>query len=341
MRKTSVLFVCMIALVAFAAWAPNVNAFSSLYNANCADCHAPAPVSCAGCHAHGVHSTSAKNDIDVIAMTDLLTYAPGETVTVSISGGYRDGWVRTILYDETGVEVNRSTGPTGLGDGPEFFGPIDLTAPAPTTPGTYTWTASWYGNEFDLNEVGGTTVFGPNWRPDTSNPGHGEEIVETNSFEVVAGNQPPVADPNGPYPGVVDVAVMFDGTGSDDPDGTIVSYEWDFGDGSPVGTGESPTHAYTAADTYTVTLTVTDDGGLTNMATTIAEITAAPGPECEGDFNGDGTVDDSDLVVFSADFGRTDCGVPTTCPGDFNNDGDVDGSDLAIFAADFGRTDCP
>jgi hypothetical protein len=77
------------------------------------------------------------------------------------------------------------------------------------------------------------------------------------------------------------------------------------------------------------------------MAITTADITAAPAPECEGDFNADGDVDDSDLSVFSADFGRTDCGVPTTCPGDFNNDGDVDGSDLAIFAADFGRIDCP
>jgi predicted outer membrane repeat protein len=65
------------------------------------------------------------------------------------------------------------------------------------------------------------------------------------------------------------------------------------------------------------------------------------GDICEGDFDEDSDVDGSDLAVFAADFGRTDCGVPTTCPGDFDNDGDVDGSDLAIFAADFGRTDCP
>ena len=31
----------------------------------------------------------------------------------------------------------------------------------------------------------------------------------------------------------------------------------------------------------------------------------------------------------------------TLCEGDFDGDGDVDGSDLAVFAADFGRTDCP
>ena len=63
---------------------------------------------------------------------------------------------------------------------------------------------------------------------------------------------------------------------------------------------------------------------------------------CEGDFDDDGDVDGSDLAVFAADFGRTDCtGSPYPCEGDFDDDGDVDGSDLAVFAADFGRTDCP
>jgi len=62
---------------------------------------------------------------------------------------------------------------------------------------------------------------------------------------------------------------------------------------------------------------------------------------CEGNFDGDGDVDGSDLAVFAADFGRTDCAIGSSCEGDFNNDGDVDGSDLAVFAADFGRTDCP
>lgn len=62
-------------------------------------------------------------------------------------------------------------------------------------------------------------------------------------------------------------------------------------------------------------------------------------PICEGDFGGDGDVDGSDLAVFAADFGRTNCSGD--CEGDFDEDGDVDGSDLAVFAADFGMTDCP
>ena len=71
-----------------------------------------------------------------------------------------------------------------------------------------------------------------------------------------------------------------------------------------------------------------------------AELVIVP-PPCEGDFDYDGDVDGSDLAVFAADFGRTDCGTDPPCEGDFDGDGDVDGSDLAVFAADFGRTDCP
>ena len=52
-------------------------------------------------------------------------------------------------------------------------------------------------------------------------------------------------------------------------------------------------------------------------------------------------MDGSDLAIFAADFGRTDCNSGLDCEGDFNNDSDVDGSDLAVFASDFGRTDCP
>lgn len=62
---------------------------------------------------------------------------------------------------------------------------------------------------------------------------------------------------------------------------------------------------------------------------------------CEGDFDTDSDVDGSDLALFAADFGRTDCDSGPECEGDFDHDNDVDGSDLAVFAADFGRTDCP
>jgi len=59
----------------------------------------------------------------------------------------------------------------------------------------------------------------------------------------------------------------FDGSGSSDSDGSIVNYSWDFGDGSSAGTGVTTSHVYSQTGTYTVTLTVTDNGGLTNSVT--------------------------------------------------------------------------
>ncbi|MGA9859294.1 MAG: beta-propeller fold lactonase family protein [Solirubrobacteraceae bacterium] len=54
----------------------------------------------------------------------------------------------------------------------------------------------------------------------------------------------------------------FDGSTSSDTDGTIARYDWSFGDGtSAAGGSATPTHTYSAPGTYTVRLTVTDDGG--------------------------------------------------------------------------------
>jgi len=86
-------------------------------------------------------------------------------------------------------------------------------------------------------------------------------------------NQPPTADAGGPYSGAVGEPIKFDGSGSHDPDGEIVSYAWQFGDGSSA-IGVRPIHAYEALGLYTVTLTVTDDLGATDTASTTAEVMA-------------------------------------------------------------------
>jgi hypothetical protein len=68
---------------------------------------------------------------------------------------------------------------------------------------------------------------------------------------VVTGD--PIANPGGPYQALIGEEVTFDGSGSTD-DGTIESWDWNFGDGN-VGSGEITTHTYFVADSYTVTLT--------------------------------------------------------------------------------------
>ena len=83
--------------------------------------------------------------------------------------------------------------------------------------------------------------------------------------------QPPVSDPNGPYTGSIGVPMTFDGSGSFDPEGSALTFDWDFGDGS-TGIRPNPTNTYTDSGTYTVTLKVTDETGLVDTAMTTATI---------------------------------------------------------------------
>jgi YD repeat-containing protein len=80
---------------------------------------------------------------------------------------------------------------------------------------------------------------------------------------------PPVAVISAPAPGNVGIALAFDGSGSWDPDGYVVSHAWDFGDGATAA-GAAVTHTYESGGTYTVTLTVTDSSG--NPATASASV---------------------------------------------------------------------
>ncbi|BDG01306.1 choice-of-anchor D domain-containing protein [Anaeromyxobacter oryzae] len=178
--------------IALLLWAPHADASSSYFTSQCAPCHDAAAVgstatTCNGCHSHGTHPDSSKSSINLTGTTNATSYAPGATVSVTINGGYRTGWVRAYLYDQTGKQLAISTGPNGMGGGASF--PITLTGPAPTTPGTYTWKVAWYGNKYDASGA----AFGASWTPDPNNPNHGQEIVSTNSFTVTAPSAPTVA----------------------------------------------------------------------------------------------------------------------------------------------------
>ena len=90
-------------------------------------------------------------------------------------------------------------------------------------------------------------------------------------WDTTVENLLPVANINGPYEGIEGGNIMFSSAGSNDQDGTIVSYLWTFGDGTE-STEANPTHAYAVEGTYEVTLTVTDNSGATVAATTTVTI---------------------------------------------------------------------
>jgi len=66
-----------------------------------------------------------------------------------------------------------------------------------------------------------------------------------------------------------------DAAASSDAEGTLASYAWDFGDSS-TGAGVTAGHDYATAGTYTITLTVTDAGGLTASTTRTVTVTDPP-----------------------------------------------------------------
>ena len=76
-------------------------------------------------------------------------------------------------------------------------------------------------------------------------------------------NKKPNAHANGPYAAEVGEDIIFNSTGSNDPDGNIASYSWYFGEGDSSNL-PNPSHSYTTAGEYTATLTVTDNKGATD-----------------------------------------------------------------------------
>lgn len=79
-----------------------------------------------------------------------------------------------------------------------------------------------------------------------------------------------------PASGEAPLSVSLDGSKSIDGDGSIVGYNWNFGDGA-TGSGNAATsHVYQTPGTYTATLTVTDNSGLTDVATQTVQATQAP-----------------------------------------------------------------
>jgi PKD repeat protein len=142
------------------------------------------------------------------------------------------------------------------------------------------------------------------------------------SFTIESAPNAPVSDPNGPYRGTEGVSTTFNGSGSYDPDGRIVAYEWDFGDGNTA-IGVAPTHSYAKNGTYNVTLTVTDNDGATNTNTTTATIADT---EPTADFSPLPTSGQEPLTVNFTDKTTSHDGIEAW-NWDFNNDGVIESTE--------------
>ena len=120
------------------------------------------------------------------------------------------------------------------------------------TPGSHTVVVSKSGYQSDTRQV--TVIAG---------------LTSTVSVTLtpIPTNAAPVAEfsfsPSSPIVGDI---ISFNASSSSDPDGSITSYAWNFGDGT-TGTGQLVTHTYTTSGTKSATLTVTDNGGAQGVRT--------------------------------------------------------------------------
>lgn len=106
--------------------------------------------------------------------------------------------------------------------------------------------------------------------------GDGRHDYDVSMVNVATLPVPPVASftpsvSSGPAP----LTVTFDSSASTDPDGTIVARNWNFGDFT-TGAGTNPTHTFTTAGTFPVTLTITDDDGMSASTTVNVAVGGAP-----------------------------------------------------------------
>lgn len=195
----------------------------------------------------------------------------------------------------------------------------------------------------NITEINTSTQ--PGWTPGNINPVYYRDncgpvgIVEAEppmpgNIDPDPVNQPPVSDASGPYNGTVGVPLTFDGSASSDPDGNIITYEWDFGDGNTAG-GTTPVHTYMTAGSFTVTLTVTDDLGDNSIATTTATIglgnqspvanasdTYAGTTGIAVTFDGSASSDpDGSIIAYSWDFGDGTTGNGETPSHTYTSDG--------------------
>ncbi|HWV50455.1 MAG TPA: PKD domain-containing protein, partial [Microbacterium sp.] len=190
------------------------------------------------------------------------------TLTVRDSGGLES----TVTHDVTVSAANALPTASFVAAVTDLSVAVDATAStdADGTIITYSWSFGDGANGSGVTAEHAYLAAGEYPVSLTVTDDRGGSATTTQQVSVAAPNVAPTAA----FTLAVDaesLTVSVDAGTSADPDGTITSYAWDFGEGA-TGTGASATHTYDAPGSYPVTLTVTDDDGATHSVTHDASI---------------------------------------------------------------------
>ncbi|WP_108718086.1 PKD domain-containing protein [Miniimonas sp. S16] len=202
------------------------------------------------------------------------TYAAAGTFRVGLVVTDAEGLTDATARDVTVAAPNRApvAAFTGSADGLR----VDVDATSSTDPDGDALSYAWaFGDGSTGSGVAASHTYaagGTFTVTLTVSDARGATSSATRSFAVVRPNLAPVAVFSSSVSGLT---VSVNGSGSTDPEGGVLTYAWDFGDGT-TGTGATATRTYATAGTYTVALTVTDDRGATHRTTAAVTVTAPP-----------------------------------------------------------------
>lgn len=205
---------------------------------------------------------------NVESLVDIVVTPIGNNYANAVS---RNATIRLVppgvVLPPSGLNPAFTFSPPAPGQGQNvFFDADSSTAPATNPITLYRWD---FGDGATATGETATHAFGA--------PGtffvrltvsdiQGRSASTTQSVTVTAGAAPTASFTFSPTPALRNAVIHFNASGSTAAPGrTIVSYRWDYGDGSAGESGVQVAHVYGVAGTYTVTLLVTDDVGRTSV----------------------------------------------------------------------------
>lgn len=228
------------------------------------------------------------------SLNDAVTGAVNSGVTFAIAAGNSNA--NACNYSPasapSAITVGASTSADARSSFSNYGSCLDIFAPgsaitSSVMSGGY---ESWSGTSMATPHVAGAAALllsaNPGWTPAqvasamfanaTPNKITGAGTGSPNLLLYTQGSGSPPANtpPTAAYTfSCTDLGCSFNGTGSTDPGGSISTWQWNFGDGT-TGSGSTTNHTYAAGGTYTVVLTVTDNGGLQDTESKPVTVTA-------------------------------------------------------------------
>ena len=197
-----------------------------------------------------------------VSVTDRAGNVGSSTVNVGLAGA------------NNGVPISRAGGPYS-GSVQTALGFSGATSSDPDGDAlTYAWDFGDGGTATGVSPTHAYAAAGVYTVALTARDPIGATHTSTTTATITRANHAPTAVPGGPYTADLNAPVPFDASASTDPDGDLLTYTWEFGDGG-TGTGNRPRRSYLTPGTFTAKLKVSDGFGGVNSATVQVTIRAA------------------------------------------------------------------